>query len=50
MTRLDTGWWSDPPAVARYVAAALLVCAADRAQDVRQIVDRLNAAMEGDHL
>ena len=25
MTRLGTGWWSDPPAVARYVAAALLV-------------------------
>ena len=29
---------------------ALLVCSADRAQDVKQIVDRLNAAKEMEHL
>ncbi len=28
MTRLATGWWSDPPAIARYAAAVLLVGAA----------------------
>ena len=29
---------------------AVLVCAADRAQDVRQIVERLIAAQEAEHL
>lgn len=28
MTRLPTGWWSEPPAIVRYAVAALVVGAA----------------------